>query len=48
MNISEEKDIKEINDYLKKFKEKNENLDIKDKDKEKKKPILKVEKTARA
>ena len=42
MNISEEKEIKEINDCLKKFNEKNENFDIKDKDKEEKKKILKV------
>lgn len=48
LSITEEAEIKEINDYLKKVKEIKENLDKKDKDMEEKKPILKVEKTARA
>jgi len=46
LNITEKAEIKEINDYLKKFKEIKENLDKKYKDKEEKKPILKNKKIA--
>jgi alkyl hydroperoxide reductase subunit AhpF len=48
LNITDDAQVKEIKDYLQKVKEFKEAADKKDKDKEEKKPILKVEKTARA